>query len=79
MTNNDFGPRLGQEFDFTALFEGSILSILPSAVFLVATAARLVFVAKKKRNGHLRASKTLWTKLVCLFKLKYQVLKYLGT
>lgn len=43
MTSSDdaFGPRLPEVFDFTILFEQGILSLLPTLAFLVLAAGRL--------------------------------------
>jgi hypothetical protein len=57
-----FGPHLAGEFDFTLLFEQSILSILPSSLFIIAAAYR---VATLYRKGiQVRAGHSLWLKLV---------------
>ena len=47
-----FGPvvdECARTFDFTLLFEESILSILPSALLLFAAPVRLLSLTKRKR------------------------------
>ena len=39
--DDQFGPAVFGRFDFTLLFEQSILSILPAALFLLLTIGRL--------------------------------------
>jgi ATP-binding cassette, subfamily C (CFTR/MRP), member 1 len=50
--DDSFGPALDdpncREFDFTLLFEQSILSLLPALIFAVAAPARFAFLARKK-------------------------------
>lgn len=67
IADNSFGPFLdipGKEtFDFTLLFEESILSILPSALLLLIVPWRLWKlrnVNRKVKHGHLQT-----LKLVC--------------
>ena len=45
-----FGPQLPGHFDFSPLFEISILSILPSAIFLVVVPFRLKVLFKQSRK-----------------------------
>ena len=60
-----FGPQLRGSFDFTLLFEQSILSILPSALFLSFSAGRFIILSRKEvRIGH---GGLLWVKLVLSF------------
>lgn len=58
-----FGPRLEAAFDFTLLFEQSILSILPSTVLICVAAARGGWLCRRKVQ--VRAGKLLGAKLVC--------------
>lgn len=39
-TDNDFGPSLPGFFDFTILFEQSILSLLPASIFILVAPLR---------------------------------------
>jgi ATP-binding cassette, subfamily C (CFTR/MRP), member 1 len=61
---DQFGPQLPGSFDFSPLFEFSILSIIPSSLFLLALPFRLKFLYKKSR----KVSRSLLhgNKLVCL-------------
>ena len=57
-----FGPRRANVFDFTILFEQSVLSLLPTGLFLLLVPLRLFLLRnneKLSRNGTL-----LWLKLV---------------
>ncbi|KAK1493023.1 hypothetical protein CTAM01_09650 [Colletotrichum tamarilloi] len=56
-----FGPQVRGYFDFTVLFEQSILSILPSALFILLVPVR---ISSLLRNGiRVRSGKLLWLKL----------------
>ncbi|KAJ6443435.1 Cyclic peptide transporter [Purpureocillium lavendulum] len=57
-----FGPQLTNHFDFTLVFEQSILSIGPSVVLLLASAVRITLLSK--RPFTFRTSNLLWAKLV---------------
>ncbi|KAF6835949.1 ABC multidrug transporter [Colletotrichum plurivorum] len=46
-----FGPRFEGSFDFTLLFEQSILSILPSVLFLGASSARISFLVRQENQA----------------------------
>ncbi|KAJ4396574.1 hypothetical protein N0V93_000795 [Gnomoniopsis smithogilvyi] len=62
-----FGPQLEGQFDFTLLFEQSIFSIGPSALFLVVAPVRVAVLASRKPGAWKTArSKRLWSKLACL-------------
>ena len=59
---NRFGPRLEGYFDFTLLFEQSILSILPSVLFLLIAPWRILSIYNKQsivKPGHLLVPKLL--------------------
>lgn len=45
-----FGPTAPERFDFTPLFEDTLLSIVPSALLLLALPARLLFLRKQPRK-----------------------------
>jgi ATP-binding cassette subfamily C (CFTR/MRP) protein 1 len=64
--DSTFGPWAGADcrsgFDFTLLFEESILSILPLALILCVTPVRIVYLWKKQNK--VIKSKLLFTKLV---------------
>lgn len=50
--DNSWGPVVddcARSFDFTLLFEESILSILPSVILLLFAPVRLVSLSRKKR------------------------------
>ncbi|KAK7455438.1 hypothetical protein Landi51_02642 [Colletotrichum acutatum] len=56
-----FGPQVRGYFDFTVLFEQSILSILPSALFILLVPVRITSLL---RNGiRVCSGKVLWLKL----------------
>ncbi|WPG98015.1 hypothetical protein R9X50_00079900 [Acrodontium crateriforme] len=48
--DNQFGPVIPADFDFTRLFEDTILSIGPSALFLCIVPFRLLFLRNKPRK-----------------------------
>lgn len=59
-----FGPQVRGYFDFTILFEQSILSILPSALFILLVPVR---ISSLLRNGiRVRSGRLLWLKLVLI-------------
>lgn len=72
-----FGPHLAHAFDFTIVFEQSILSILPSALFLSASVVRLYALAGrpvKVKSGALLLGKLVRTNFCSsqpLMKLSY--------
>ncbi len=49
-SQNSFGPTLPNEFDFTLLFENTILSILPSVLLLVALPFRAAALYRRPRK-----------------------------
>ena len=57
------GPHCRGNFDFTLVFEQSLLSIVPGSLLLIASAGRIGWLWKKQRMGRDRA----WgvAKLVC--------------
>ncbi|KAF4779309.1 hypothetical protein HER10_EVM0002693 [Colletotrichum scovillei] len=59
-----FGPQVRGYFDFTILFEQSILSILPSALFILLVPVR---ISSLLRNGiRVRSGRLLWLKLLAV-------------
>ncbi|KXH32504.1 hypothetical protein CSIM01_13585 [Colletotrichum simmondsii] len=59
-----FGPQVRGYFDFTVLFEQSILSILPSALFILLVPIR---ISSLLRNGiRVHSGKLLWLKLLAV-------------
>lgn len=65
--DNEFGPQVNtclRAFDFTLTFEESILTILPTGLFLVAAVPRLIFLLRRPRLTQRKGLRT--TKLVCL-------------
>jgi ATP-binding cassette, subfamily C (CFTR/MRP), member 1 len=62
-----FGPAYEgpfRTFDFTLLFEDTILTIVPAALFLVAASARAIWLTGKPNK--VTTSFSRLTKLVCL-------------
>lgn len=59
----NFGPAAPGKFDFTLTFEGAILSILPSGLFLLLAPQRLFWLMKQPYKVT-RSRRTL-LKLVC--------------
>ena len=57
-----FGPQRDDAFDFTLLFEQSILGILPSALFILLSIARGTSLWHK--DTFVRVGWLLWAKLV---------------
>ncbi|MCX2962467.1 hypothetical protein, partial [Rodentibacter caecimuris] len=57
-----FGPRLPGAFDFTILFEQSILSLLPTAIFIILAPWRTLQISR--RITVVRTGPLLWCKLV---------------
>ncbi|KAI1857175.1 uncharacterized protein JN550_013412 [Neoarthrinium moseri] len=47
-SDDTFGPRLEGEFDFTLLFEQSILSILPSVLLICVAAVRIGWLCRRQ-------------------------------
>lgn len=62
-----FGPQVNGYFDFTVLFEHSILSILPTALFILLAPCRIAWLLRQK-DVHVRSGKLLWVKLVRLHR-----------
>ncbi|GJN76137.1 hypothetical protein PLICBS_010249 [Purpureocillium lilacinum] len=62
-----FGPQLTGQFDFTLLFEHSVLSIGPSLVILLVSSARVALLSKS--SPIFSTSSLLWTKLAPLCTL----------
>ena len=66
--DNTFGPYAGNcrgGFDFTLLFEESILTLLPVAIFLIAAPARIYYLLGKQSK--VIGSSLLILKLVSRF------------
>jgi ATP-binding cassette, subfamily C (CFTR/MRP), member 1 len=61
--DNVFGPQLRGSFDFTVLFEQSILSIAPTALFVVLAPFRIAWLLRR-RDACARSGRLLWLKLV---------------
>ncbi|PLB43601.1 P-loop containing nucleoside triphosphate hydrolase protein [Aspergillus steynii IBT 23096] len=49
-TESSFGPTDSDRFDFTPLFENTILSILPSVIFVILTPQRLLWLTRQPRK-----------------------------
>ncbi|OLN96559.1 Canalicular multispecific organic anion transporter 1-like protein 1 [Colletotrichum chlorophyti] len=56
-----FGPQARGYFDFTILFQQSILSILPTALFILLAPFRLIWL--RRHDVCVRSGKLLWLKL----------------
>lgn len=73
--DNELGPQVltcRRSFDFTLLFEQSILSILPSVIFLLAAFPRVALLLKrplKLRGKHLQLAKQLALVVYTLLQL----------
>ncbi|RGP72643.1 canalicular multispecific organic anion transporter 2 [Fusarium longipes] len=67
-SENSFGPHRGGVFDFTILFEQSILSLLPTALFMLLVPLRL-FVLRNHQRVTETGGTLLWLKLVTLVVL----------
>ncbi|KAK7210750.1 hypothetical protein V2G26_017928 [Clonostachys chloroleuca] len=62
--DSQFGPHLSGVFDFTLLFEQSILSLLPTALFILLTPFRVFAICKNE--SCVRAGPLLWAKLIAI-------------
>jgi ATP-binding cassette, subfamily C (CFTR/MRP), member 1 len=75
--DDSFGPAVGLNchgFDFTLLFEQSILGILPALLFAVAAPARFAYLARRERKttrGPARLVKVVGLFLSVLHRLVY--------
>ncbi|KAM4066385.1 ABC transporter [Hirsutella rhossiliensis] len=67
MTDASFGPRLWPEFDFTLLFEQTILTILPSVLLLLAAPIHIRGVVRRPVCA--RPGLLLWAKLTAALAL----------
>ena len=61
-SDDSFGPQLGSKFDFTLLFDHTILSILPSGLMIL-LAPLFIFYYRRKPEVIL-PSALLWFKMV---------------
>ncbi|KAK1701087.1 putative ABC multidrug transporter [Colletotrichum godetiae] len=61
VSDDYFGPQVRGYFDFTVLFEQSILSILPSALFILLVPIRITSLLRN--NIRVDSGKLLWLKL----------------
>jgi hypothetical protein len=66
-SDNYFGPQLPHIFDFTILFEQSILSILPTSLFIVLAPIRLWSL--HRHETRVASRRLLWSKLVTILFL----------
>ncbi|KZL80273.1 abc transporter [Colletotrichum incanum] len=62
--DDDFGPQVRGYFDFTVLFEQSILSILPNALFILLAPFRVAYLLHNDARIH--SGKILWLKLAAI-------------
>ena len=60
--DNYFGPHLPGTFDFTILFEQSIFSLLPTALFIIVAPFRIFHLYHHETR--VKAGTLLWSKLV---------------
>lgn len=70
--DNHFGPRYPGVFDFTILFEQSILSFLPTVVFVFLVPFRVAALWNHERVG--RCGRHLWLKMVSRFEFLIPIL-----
>lgn len=61
-SDDSFGPQLGSRFDFTLLFDHTILSILPSGLMIL-VAPFLIFYYRRQTEVILPGA-LLWFKMV---------------
>lgn len=61
-SDNFFGPKLPNVFDFTLVFEQGILSLLPTCLFLCLAPFRMRYLLRKETV--VGSSRLLWSKLV---------------
>ncbi|VUC37886.1 unnamed protein product [Clonostachys rosea] len=59
--DGEFGPRLAGAFDLTLLFEQSIFSLLPAAIFIILGIIRVLHLNRKERGSF--KGGLLWAKL----------------
>jgi hypothetical protein len=64
LSEANFGPSATGSFDFTRVFENAVLSILPSALFLILAPPRLFWLMKEPYK--VTKSQRSIFKLVCL-------------
>ncbi|CAH0003934.1 unnamed protein product [Clonostachys byssicola] len=62
--DDQFGPHFSGVFDFTLLFEQSILSLLPTALFILLAPFRVFAIWKNE--SCVRAGPLLWAKLIAI-------------
>lgn len=63
-SDDHFGPQIPGVFDFTILFEQSILSLLPTALFILVTPLRVFPLLSREKL--VKPGPVLWAKLVNL-------------
>lgn len=61
-SDDHFGPHRANTFDFTILFEQSILSLLPTGLFLLLVPLRLFLLRNNEKVS--KIGTILWLKLV---------------
>ncbi|KAH7198422.1 P-loop containing nucleoside triphosphate hydrolase protein [Fusarium flagelliforme] len=66
-SDDNFGPHRAKTFDFTILFEQSILSLLPTGLFLLLVPLRLFLLRNNEKVS--KIGTILWLKLVALVVL----------
>jgi ATP-binding cassette subfamily C (CFTR/MRP) protein 1 len=62
--DDDFGPHMPGVFDFTILFEQSILSLLPSVLFVLLMSWRVAYL--HRRPQRVSAGPLLWVKMAAV-------------
>lgn len=70
-TDNYFGPQLPGVFDFTILFEQSILSLLPACIFIVLAPLRISTLVH--RETVVLSRKLFWSKQVRTYSRQLQL------
>jgi ATP-binding cassette subfamily C (CFTR/MRP) protein 1 len=73
--DDDFGPHMPGVFDFTILFEQSILSLLPSVLFVLLMSWRVAYL--HRRPQRVSAGPLLWVKMVSMSSATPRVMQNL--
>lgn len=62
-SDNSFGPQYGSSFDFTLLFNDTVLTIVPTVLLITACPFYLYY--KRQRDIQVERDGAFWGKLVC--------------
>ena len=66
-----FGPQFGQEFDFSMVFNNTILTIIPATIMI--GAAPIYMLCYQKATAKTSKRGALWVKLVSYILCKHTV------